>query len=166
MGVVWTFFSLICPFSPLSPSLWETARYRLKYCLKGPLNPKQPTNIHVSRGWSGGAMVLGKLPVPGRPTYLDHSRARAHCACSRCGWGLFGHFFSCLSFLSSFSLWGGRVVRRCWVNFQCWGVLLTWITVGQGPIVLAVGAGGGCLDIFTLIYHLFSFSLSLGDGPI
>ena len=26
------------------PSLWETARYRLKYCLKGPLNPKQPTN--------------------------------------------------------------------------------------------------------------------------
>ena len=38
-------FSLICPFSPLSPSLWETARYRLKYCLKGPLNPKQPTNI-------------------------------------------------------------------------------------------------------------------------
>ena len=22
------------------------------------------------RGWSGGAMVLGKLPVPGRPTIL------------------------------------------------------------------------------------------------
>ena len=37
-------FTLICPFSPPSPSLWETARYRLKYCLKGPLNPKQPTN--------------------------------------------------------------------------------------------------------------------------
>ena len=30
---------------PLSPSLWETARYRLKYCLKGPLNQKQPTNL-------------------------------------------------------------------------------------------------------------------------
>ena len=30
-------------FSPLSPSLWETARYRLKYFLKGPLNQKQPT---------------------------------------------------------------------------------------------------------------------------
>ena len=30
-------------FSFLSPSLWETARYRLIYCLKGPLNPKQPT---------------------------------------------------------------------------------------------------------------------------
>ena len=37
-------FTLIYPFSPLSPSLWETARYRLKYCLKGPFNPKQPTN--------------------------------------------------------------------------------------------------------------------------
>ena len=51
-------------------------------------------------------MVLGKLPVPGRPTYLDHSRARAYCACSRCGWGLFGNFFSrlSLSFLFSFSL--------------------------------------------------------------
>ena len=36
-------FILIYPFSSLSPSLWETARYRLKYCLKGPLNPKQPT---------------------------------------------------------------------------------------------------------------------------
>ena len=37
-------FILIYFFPPLSPSLWETARYRLKYCLKGPLNPKQPTN--------------------------------------------------------------------------------------------------------------------------
>ena len=36
-------FTLIYPFFPLSSSLWETARYRLKYCLKGPLNPK-PTN--------------------------------------------------------------------------------------------------------------------------
>ena len=56
-------------------------------------------------------MVLGKLPVPGRPTI--------------------------------------------------------WIIVEQGPIALAVGAGGGCLDIFTLIDpFLCSFSLSLGDGPI
>ena len=61
-------------------------------------------------GWSGGAMVLGKLPVPGRPTIL--------------------------------------------------------ITVGQGPISLAVGAGGGCLNIFTLIYPFSSFSLSLGDASI
>ena len=36
-------FILIYPFFSLSPSLRETARYRLKYCLKGPLNPKQPT---------------------------------------------------------------------------------------------------------------------------
>ena len=64
----------------------------------------------ICRGWSGGAMVLGKLPVPERPTFLT--------------------------------------------------------TVGQGPIALAVGAGGGGLDIFTLIYPLSSFSLSLGDGPI
>ena len=49
-------------------------------------------------------MVLGKLPVPGRSTYLDSSRARAYCAGSRCGWGLFGHFFSHLSFLFSISL--------------------------------------------------------------
>ena len=42
-----------------------------------------------------------------------------------------------------------------------------WITVGQGLTALVVGAGGGCLDIFTLIYpFLSSFSLSVGDGPI
>ena len=41
-----------------------------------------------------------------------------------------------------------------------------WMIVGQGPIALAVGAGGGCLDIFTLIYPFSSFFLSLGDGPI
>ena len=45
-GVVWTFL-LSSILSLLSPSLWETARYRLKYCLKGPLNPKQPTNPNL-----------------------------------------------------------------------------------------------------------------------
>ena len=60
-----------------------------------------------SWGWSGGAMVLGKLPVPGRPTI--------------------------------------------------------WITVGQGPTALAVGAGGGCLDIFTLIYLFSPLSPSLWE---
>ena len=39
-------FTLIYSFAPLSPSLWERARYRLKYCLKGPLNPKQPTKYY------------------------------------------------------------------------------------------------------------------------
>ena len=47
-------------------------------------------------GWSGGAMVLGNLPVPGRPTI--------------------------------------------------------WITVGQGPIALAVGASG---VIISILSHLF-----------
>ena len=28
-------------------------------------------SLKETLGWSGGAMVLGKLPVPGRPTYLD-----------------------------------------------------------------------------------------------
>ena len=50
-------------------------------------------------------MVLGKLPVPGRPTNLDHSRARTYCACSGCG--LFGHFFlsPIISLFLSPSLW-------------------------------------------------------------
>ena len=42
----------------------------------------------------------------------------------------------------------GRVMRWCWVNFQCRGVLLIWIRVGQGPSALAVSAGAGCLDVF------------------
>ena len=42
-----------------------------------------------------------------------------------------------------------------------------WMIVGQGPIVLAVGAGGGGLDIFTLLFLFSSLSPSLwGDGPI
>ena len=84
------------------------------------------------------------------------------------------------------------MVRWCWVNFQYLGVLqfglqqgrgwscgamelsklpvpgrpTVWTTVGQGPTALAVGADGGCLDIFSFVYPLFPFSLSLGDGPI
>ena len=59
------------------------------------------------------------------------------------------------------------MVRWCWVNLQCRGVLLIWIRVGQGPTALVVGAGGGCLDIFfSRLSFLFSFSLSLGDGLI
>ena len=56
---------------------------------------------------------------------------------------------------------GGRVVRRCWVNFQCRGVLLIWIIVGQRLIALAIGAGGGCLDIFlSSVTSLFLLPLS------
>ena len=43
-------FTPIYPFASASPSLWETARYRLKYCLKGPLNPNnQPTYLANER---------------------------------------------------------------------------------------------------------------------
>ena len=66
--------------------------------------------VHIfvrNRGWSGGVMVLCKLPVPERPTI--------------------------------------------------------WITVGQGPIALAVGAGGGCMDIFSLVYHFSFFTLTLWE---
>ena len=37
-------FSLVYYFSLLTPVLWETVRYRLKYCHKGPVNLNQPTN--------------------------------------------------------------------------------------------------------------------------
>ena len=67
-----------------------------------------PLTYESGGGWSAGAKVLGKLSVTGRPTNLDYSRARAYCTCSRCGWGLFEHFFSRLSFLLSFSLSGRR----------------------------------------------------------
>ena len=63
-------FSLIYLFSFLSPSLWETARYRLQYCLKGPLNPKQPTNQIQDKNGPGfrikRTMFLDKMgPVLG-----------------------------------------------------------------------------------------------------
>ena len=64
-------------------------------------------NTRIWRGWSGGGMVLGKLPAPGRPTI--------------------------------------------------------WITVGQGSTALTVGAGGGCLDIFTLLYPFSLLSLPLWE---
>ena len=41
-------FALIYPFLSSFSSLWGTARYRLKYCLKGPLSPKQPTNQPIT----------------------------------------------------------------------------------------------------------------------
>ena len=55
-------------------------------------------------------------------------------------------------------------MRWCWVNFQCRGVLLTWIIVGQGPTALTVGAGGVGVFfyIFSLIYHFSLFFLGGG----
>ena len=46
VGADWGNFDifLFLSYSLLFPSLWENARYRLKYSLKEPLNPKQPIN--------------------------------------------------------------------------------------------------------------------------
>ena len=63
--------------------------------------------MHVyeyGRGRSGGAKVLGKLPVPERPTNLDDSRARAYCA----GGGCLDIFLSSLTFLFFLPLSGRR----------------------------------------------------------
>ena len=60
----------------------------------------------MSRGWSGGAMALGKLPVPGRPTIWMIVGQGSIALAVGAGGGLFGHFYSPLSFLSSsFLLW-------------------------------------------------------------
>ena len=47
-------FSLVYHFSTLSPSLWETFQYRLKYCFKGPLSPEKPINQPI--------MILLSIP--------------------------------------------------------------------------------------------------------
>ena len=62
-------FTLIYPFYPLSPSLWETARYRLKYCLKGPLSPKQPT-IHLRQMLLARFVIKRNLCKPIHPNAM------------------------------------------------------------------------------------------------
>ena len=49
------------------------------------------------------------------------------------------------------------MVRWCWVNLQCRGILKNWVIVGQGHTVLAFDAGEACLDIFpsSIIYLFF-----------
>ena len=76
---------------------------------------------------------------------------------------VFTDFLFEVSIYCSLLIRGGRVVRWCWVNFQCQGVLLISIIVGQGPSALAVGAGEGCLDIFSLVYHFSFLSPSLWE---
>ena len=61
---------------------------------------------------------------------------------------------------------GGRVVQLCWINFQCRGVLLICIRVGQGLTAFAVDAGGGCLDIFFLSVNSFFFPSLWETAPI
>ena len=55
-------------------------------------------------GWLGGAMVVGKVPVPGRPTIWMIVGQGPIALALGAGGGLFGHFYSPLSFLSSFFL--------------------------------------------------------------
>ena len=75
-------------------------------------------------------------------------------------------FFYPMTTTEKYMYWGYREVGQCWVNFQCRGVLLIRIIVGQGPTTLAVGAGGVVLDIFSLVYNfsLLSPSPSVGVG--
>ena len=58
-------FTILYLFSHLSPSPWETALYRLKYCFKGPLNPTQPTNIpkKTRPGSVQGSMGFEYVPL-------------------------------------------------------------------------------------------------------
>ena len=98
--------------------------------------------------------MLGKLPVPGRPTSLDDSRARAYCACRRCGWGMFGHFFSHLSFLfsSPLSLGGGPIYTEIHVLSQRADKPKTTNQPNQGSLI-------------GLIRYYKIFFLSVVDSP-
>ena len=74
------------------------------------LNNSGSTPIHDATywGWSGGAMVLGKLPVPGRPTIWVILGQGPIALAVGAGGGLFGHFFSSLFFLLFLPLSGRR----------------------------------------------------------
>ena len=56
---------------------------------------------------SGGAVVLGKLPVPGRPTIRIIVGQRPIAVAVGSGGGLFGHFYSRQSFSLFLSLGEG-----------------------------------------------------------
>ena len=64
-----------------------------------PIRPHQRlSNIFKLRGWSGGAMVLDKLPVPGRPIILITVGQGSIALAVGAGGGWFGHFYSHLSY--------------------------------------------------------------------
>ena len=66
------------------------------------IHMKHQALFSSKEGWSGGAMGLGKLPVPGRPTIWITVGQRPTALAVRVG--VVGHFYSHLPFLSSFSL--------------------------------------------------------------
>ena len=70
-GVCLDIFTLVYLFCPLSPSLWETARYSLKYCLKGPLSPNQPTNQSLIRRQGLRPVKISPVENPRRPPILQ-----------------------------------------------------------------------------------------------
>ena len=117
-------------------------------------------------GWSGGAMALGKLPVPGRPTiWITVGQGPTALAI---GVGeLYGHcstvFFNFhTEVISPFSgNWGRSGGAMALGKLPVPGRPTIWIKVGQGPTALAVGVG--CLDIFTLIYPFFPLPPSLWE---
>ena len=111
----------------------------------------------------GGRMVLGKLPVPGRPTILITVGQGPTALAVGAGGGCLDIFTLIYPF---FPLWGWSGGAMVLGKLPVPGRPTILSTVGQGPIALAVGAGGDGLDIFTLIYPFSSFSLSLGDGSI
>ena len=122
-----------------------------------------PTLIKIV-GRPGTGSLPSTIAPPDHPRWDEDQGTYHWCVHAMLG---LQHDFTKLYTVLPKSKGGGRVVRWCWVSFQCQGVLLIWSRVGQGPTALAVGAGWGCLDIFfSRLSFLFSFSLSLGDGPI
>ena len=109
----------------------------LPYCHPNCRTPRhwKFTQYHrTTRPPEGGAMVLGKLPVPGRPT-IWITVGQGPTALARSGWGLLRYFYSHLSRGWS----GGAMVLG---KLPVPGRPTIWISVGQGPTALAVGAGG------------------------
>ena len=105
----------------------------------------------MNKGWSGGAMVLGKLPVPGRPTiWITVGQGPTALAVGAVGvvWTFLLSSILSFLFLPLFGRrgggrGGGRVVRWCCGKLPVPGRPTIWMIVGQGPIAFAVGAGGG-----------------------
>ena len=56
--------------------------------------------------------MLSNLSGSGCPTNLDNRRTRAYCACSRCGWELFGHFPLVYLIFLSLSLEGSPILTE------------------------------------------------------
>ena len=105
-------------------------------------------------------MVLGKLPVPGRPTiWITVGQGPTALVVGADGGCL--DIFTLIYLGWSDGAWGWSGGAMVLGKLPVPGRPTILIAVGQGPIALAVGAGGGSFDIFTLIYHFSSFSLSL-----